>query len=78
MTMVMLAMLYMLEIRLTKIKSHPLLSCAYIVELLSQLLSRKDITEEEVLLRQMETRHRQGRQQLTSRMPNNGAGKGTK
>jgi len=58
MTMVMLAMLYMLETRLTNKKAHPLLSCADIENLLSHFLPRKDITEEEVL-RQMETRHRQ-------------------
>lgn len=58
MTMVMLAMLYMLETRLTNKKAHPLLSCADIEVLLSHFLPRKDITEEEVL-RQMETRHRQ-------------------
>jgi SRSO17 transposase len=58
MTMVMLAMLYMLETRLTNKKAYPLLSCADIEVLLSHFLPRKDITEEEVL-RQMETRHRQ-------------------
>jgi SRSO17 transposase len=58
MTMVMLAMLYMLETRMAKKSSHPLLSCADIVELLSHFLPRKDVTEEEVL-RQMENRHRQ-------------------
>lgn len=58
MTMVMLAMLYMLETRLTNKKAYPLLSCGDIEELLSHFLPRKDITEEEVL-RQMETRHRQ-------------------
>ena len=58
MTMVMLAMLYMLETRLTNKKAHPLLSCADIENLLSHFLPRKDITEGEVL-RQMETRHQQ-------------------
>jgi len=58
MTMVKLAMLYMLETRLANKKNHPLLSCAEIEELLSYFLPRKDITEEEVLL-QMEIRHRQ-------------------
>jgi hypothetical protein len=56
--MVMLAMLYMLETRLTNKKSNPLLSGADIVELLSHCPPRKDITEEEAF-RQMETRHRQ-------------------
>lgn len=58
MTMVMLAMLYMLETRLSNKKDYPLLSCADIEDLLSHFLPRKDITEDEVL-RQMETRHRQ-------------------
>lgn len=58
MTMVMLAMLYMLETRLTNKKAYPLLSCADIEVLLSHFLPRKDITEDEVL-RQMEIRHRQ-------------------
>jgi len=58
MTMVMLAMLFMLETRLTNKQAYPLMSCGDIEELLSHFLPRKDITEEEVL-RQMETRHRQ-------------------
>jgi len=58
MTMIMLAMLYMLETRLANKRSHPLLSCADIFELLSHFLPRKDITKAEVL-RQMQTRHRQ-------------------
>lgn len=58
MTMVMLAMFYMLETRLTNKKAYPLLSCADIEVLLSHFLPRKDITVEEVL-QQLETRHRQ-------------------
>ena len=65
MTMVMLAMLYMLETRLTNKKDHPLLSCGDIENLLSHFLPRKDITEEEVL-RQMETRHRQRQASIDS------------
>jgi SRSO17 transposase len=65
MTMVMLAMLYMLETRLTNKKDYPLLSCADIENLLSHFLPRKDITEEEVL-RQMETRHRQRQASIDS------------
>jgi len=49
MTMLMLAMLYMLETRLTNKKAYQLLSCADIEGLLSHFLTRKDITEEEVL-----------------------------
>lgn len=58
MTMVMPAMLYMLETRLSNKKACPLLSCADIEYLLSHFLSEKDITEDEAL-RQMEIRHRQ-------------------
>lgn len=58
MTMVMMAMLFMLETRLANRPSHPLLSCPDIVDLLSHFLPRKDISVEEVLS-QMETRHRQ-------------------
>lgn len=58
MTMVMLAMLHMLETRIANKGSYPLLSCADIEKLLSYFLPRKDITAEEVL-RQMEARHRQ-------------------
>jgi SRSO17 transposase len=65
MTMVMLAMLYMLETRLANKKDYPLLSCADIENLLSHFLPRKDITEEEVL-RQMETRHRQRQASIDS------------
>jgi len=65
MTMVMLAMLYMLETRLANKKDYPLLSCADIENLLSHFLPRKDVTEEEVL-RQMETRHRQRQASIDS------------
>jgi SRSO17 transposase len=65
MTMVMLAMLYMLETRLANKKDFPLLSCADIENLLSHFLPRKDIAEEEVL-RQMETRHRQRQASIDS------------
>lgn len=65
MTMVMLAMLYMLETRLTNKGSHPLLSCGDIEKLLSHFLPRKDITEQEVL-HQMQTRHRQRQASIES------------
>lgn len=65
MTMVMLAMLYMLETRMANKPTHPLLSCPDIVGLLSHFLPRKDISEEEVL-RQMETRHRQRQASIDS------------
>lgn len=64
-TMVMLAMLYMLETRLSHKGSYPLLSCGDIETLLSHFLPRKDITVEEVL-RQMKTRHLQRQSSIDS------------
>jgi SRSO17 transposase len=64
-TMVMMAMLYMLETRLAHRGSCPLLSCGDIETLLSHFLPRKDITVEEVL-RQMRTRHRQRQASIDS------------
>jgi len=49
MSMVMLAMLFMLEQRLEHQANIPLLSCADITTLLKSVLPRKDITEDEVL-----------------------------
>lgn len=57
MSMVMLAMLFLLEQRLDCQTTIPLLSCADIVIFLKALLPRRDITEEE-LLRQLEKRHK--------------------
>jgi len=65
MTMVMLAMLFMLESKLSNKMRYPLLSCTDIVELLSHFLPRKDISEEEVL-RQMYIRHRQRQASIDS------------
>lgn len=65
MTMVMLAMLYMLETRLSNQKAYPFLSCAGTKVLLSHFLPRKDITMEEVL-RQTKTRHRQRQASIDS------------
>ena len=57
MSMVLLAMLFMLEQRLQHQPDIPLLSCPDVATLLKSVLPRKDITEEEVL-RQLEVRHR--------------------
>lgn len=65
MTMVMLAMLYMLETRLANRPSHPLLSCPDIVDLLAHFLPRKDVTVAAVL-QHLETRHRQRQASIDS------------
>ena len=57
MSMVMLAMLFMLEQRLRHQADIPLLSCPDITTLLKSILPRRDITENEVL-RQLGVRHR--------------------
>lgn len=56
MTLVMMAMLFMLEEKLLHQQSHPLLSCSDIEVLLAHFLPRRDVTLEEVV-RQMEARH---------------------
>ena len=65
MTLVMMAMLFLLKERMENNKSHPLLSCRDIVELLSHFLPRRDVCEEEVL-RQMEQRHKKRRSSIDS------------
>lgn len=57
MALVMMAMLFMLEEKLTQKGSYPLLSCSDIEVLLAHFLPKRDVTVEEVV-RQMETRHR--------------------
>jgi SRSO17 transposase len=57
MTMVMLAMLFMLEQRLLHQENIPLLSCQDIVNVLKLTLPRRDITEVEII-RQLEVRHK--------------------
>jgi len=57
MTMVMLAMLFMIEQRFNYQNSIPLLSCADITILLKSILPRRDITEAEIL-RQLDKRHK--------------------
>ena len=65
MTMVMLAMLFILEERLLHEETDPLLSCADVANLLECFLPRRDITEEEVF-RQMEVRHRKRQASIES------------
>jgi SRSO17 transposase len=57
MALVMMAMLFMLEEKLSQKESYPLLSCSDIEILLAHFLPRRDVTVEEVV-RQMEARHR--------------------
>lgn len=57
MALVMMAMLFMLEEKLTQKESYPLLSCSDIEVLLAHFLPKRDVTVEEVV-RQMEVRHR--------------------
>ena len=57
MALVMMAMLFMLEEKLSHKQSHPLLSCSDIESLLAHFLPRRDVTVEEVV-RQMEVRHK--------------------
>jgi len=57
MALVMMAMLFMLEEKLSYKQSRPLLSCSDIVLLLAFFLPRRDETEAE-MVRQMEARHR--------------------
>jgi len=65
MTLVMLAMLFMLERRLSNKDEYPLLSCSDIQTLLKRFLPRRDVTVEEVL-RQMEVRHRKRQSSIDS------------
>lgn len=57
MTMVMMAMLFMVNQRINNKADIPLLSCADITTVLKAILPRRDITESEVL-GQLEKRHR--------------------
>jgi len=56
MALVMMAMLFMLEQRLSYKGSLPLLSCQDIISLLCNFLPKRSITSQEVL-RQLEVRH---------------------
>jgi SRSO17 transposase len=64
-TLVMLAMLFMLERRLSNKDEYPLLSCSDIQTLLKCFLPGRDVTVEEVL-RQMEVRHRKRQSSIDS------------
>jgi len=65
MTMVMMAMLFMLEQRITNKTEIPLLSCADIAVILKATLPRRDITESE-MLEQLEKRHRKRQASIDS------------
>ncbi len=56
MALVMMAMVFMLEQRLSYKDSHPLFSCADIISMLCNFLPKRSINSEEVL-RQLEVRH---------------------
>jgi SRSO17 transposase len=64
-TLVMMAMLFMLERRLSNKDEYPLLSCSDIQTLLKHFLPRRDVTVDEVL-RQMEVRHRKRQSSIDS------------
>jgi len=64
-TLVMVAMLFMLKRRLSNKDEYPLLSCSDIQTLLKHFLPRRDVTVEEVL-RQMEVRHRKRQSSIDS------------
>jgi len=57
MALVMMAMLFMLTLRMQHIDTYPLLSCSDIEELLCRFLPRRNVTRDEVL-RQLHHRHR--------------------
>lgn len=65
MALVMMAMLFMLETRLSHKDDYPLLSCSDIETLLAHFLPRRDVTIEEVL-RQMEIRHKKRQSSIES------------
>jgi len=63
--LVIMAMLFMLEEKLSHQQSHPLLSCSDIEVLLAHFLPRRDVTVEEVV-RQMEARHQARQRAIAS------------
>jgi SRSO17 transposase len=65
MALVMMAMLFMLEVKLEQHRDVSLLSTADIVALLAHYLPRRDLDEEE-LFRQMELRHRKRQESIDS------------
>ena len=70
MSMVMLAMLFMLEQRLQNQTDIPLLSCGDVTTLLKSVLTRRDISEDEILDR-LGSGTEKDRTQLTSPTENN-------
>lgn len=65
MSLIMMAMLFMLETRLEHKNSYPLLSCPDIATMLAHFLPRRDTTPDEVL-RQMAVRHQQRQNSIDS------------
>jgi len=65
MALVMMAMLFMLEVKLEQQRDISLLSTADIVALLAHYLPRRDLDEEEIF-RQMELRHRKRQESIDS------------
>jgi SRSO17 transposase len=65
MALVLMAMLFMLEEKLSNRESYPLLSCSDIEILLAHFLPRRDVTVTEVV-RQMEARHEARRKAIES------------
>ena len=65
MSLVMMAMLFMLSERVSHKDTYPLLSCSDIEELLSHFLPRRDVSEAEVI-RQLEDRHRRRQSAIES------------
>ncbi len=69
MSLVMMAMLFMLKMRLRYLTQIPLLSCNDIVQLLSCLLPKLDLTLEEVMS-QMDQRHAKRQASIDSAIRN--------
>ena len=65
MALVMIAMVFMLKERLLNEEEIPLLSCADIEILLTQFLPRRNVTDE-VVIEQMEKRHRKRKSAIES------------
>jgi len=65
MALVMMAMLFMLKIRLSNRNDYPLLSCYDVKVMLAYFLPRRDITFEEIQ-RQMEVRHKKRQASIDS------------
>lgn len=65
MVLVMMAMLFMLNERITQVNEYPLLSCSDITTLLSRFLPRRDIDPNEII-RQLEIRHKNRQSSIDS------------